>query len=68
MTAEKDIHHILSAFVENITTEKELEKYWTRNSTAVNTIKRMDSSLYLDLVEKFKAQRKTIQSKSVEVT
>ena len=68
MTAEKDIHHILSAFVENITTEKELEKYWTRNSTAVNTIKRMDSSLYLDLAEKFKAQRKTIQSKSVEVT
>jgi len=61
MTAEKDIHHILSAFVENITTEKELEKYWTRNSTAVNTIKRMDSSLYLDLVEKFKVRRKEIQ-------
>ena len=61
MTDEKDIHHILSAFVENITTEKELEKYWTRNSTAVNTIKRMDSSLYLDLVEKFKVRRKEIQ-------
>ena len=54
MTAEKDIHQILSAFVDDISTEESLENYWKKNKTAVKTLQQMNYFLYLELVEKFK--------------
>ena len=52
--AEKDIHQILSAFVDDISTEKSLENYWKKNKTAIKTLQQMNNFLYLELVEKFK--------------
>ena len=64
MTAEKDIHQILSAFVDDINTEESLENYWKKNKTAVATLQQMNYFLYLELVEKFKNQRKAIKEKN----
>jgi len=64
MTAEKDIHQILSAFVDDISTEESLENYWKKNKTAVKTLQQMNYFLYLELVEKFKNQRKAIKEKN----
>ena len=62
--AEKDIHQILSAFVDDISTEESLENYWKKNKTAVETLQQMNYFLYLELVEKFKNQRKAIKEKN----
>ena len=61
MTAEKDIHQILSAFIEGIHSEKNLEDYWKRNITALTTLKVMNEGLYENLIEQFKVRRKEIQ-------
>ena len=61
MTAEKDIHQILSAFIERNHSEKNLEDYWIKNETALTTLKTMNAELYEDLIEKFKVRRKEIQ-------
>ena len=61
MTAEKDIHHILSAFIESNHSEKNLEDYWKRNITALTTLKVMNEGLYENLIEQFKVRRKEIQ-------
>ena len=61
MTAEKDIHQILSAFIEGIHSEKNLEDYWIKNKTGITTIKTMNAELYADLIEQFKVRRKEIQ-------
>ena len=63
MTAEKDIHQILSAFVDDISTEESLENYWKKNKTAVATLQQMNYFLYLELVEKFKKQREIIKER-----
>ena len=68
MSAEKDIHQILSAFVDDISTEESLENYWKKNKTAVKTLQQMNYFLYLELVEKFKNQRKAIQQKHSDIT
>ena len=61
MTAEKDIHQILSAFLDGIRSEKNLEDYWIKNKTGITTIKTMNAELYADLIEQFKVRRKEIQ-------
>jgi hypothetical protein len=61
MTAEKDIHQILSAFIESNHSEKNLEDYWKRNITALTTLKVMNEGLYENLIEQFKVRRKEIQ-------
>ena len=61
MTAEKDIHQILSAFIEGIHSENNLEDYWTRNKTVLASLKTMNAELYEDLIEQFKVRRKEIQ-------
>ena len=68
MSAEKDIHQILSAFVDDINTEESLENYGKKNKTAVKTLQQMNYFLYLELVEKFKNQRKAIQQKHSDIT
>ena len=61
MTAEKDIHQILSAFIESNHIEKNLENYWIKNETALTTLKTMNAELYENLIEQFKVRRKEIQ-------
>jgi tryptophanyl-tRNA synthetase len=61
MTAEKDIHQILSAFIESNHSENNLEDYWIKNETALTTLKTMNAELYENLIEQFKVRRKEIQ-------
>jgi len=68
MTAEKDIHQILSAFVDDISTEESLENYWKKNKTAIGTLKQLNKNLYNNLLEQFKAQKKAIQQKPSDIT
>tara|TARA_R100000315_G_C5161984_1_gene93207 strand:- start:96 stop:314 length:219 start_codon:yes stop_codon:yes gene_type:complete len=68
MSAEKDIHQILSAFVDDISTEESLENYWKKNKTAIGTLKQLNKNLYNNLLEQFKAQRKAIQQKPSDIT
>jgi len=66
MTAEKDIHQILSAFIESNHSEKNLENYWIKNETALTTLKTMNAELYENLIEQFKVRRKEIQDEEKE--
>ena len=68
MSAEKDIHQILSAFVDDISTEESLENYWKKNKTAIGTLKQLNKNLYNNLLEQCKAQRKAIQQKPSDIT
>jgi|6_EtaG_2_1085325.scaffolds.fasta_scaffold21584_2 hypothetical protein len=66
MTAEKDIHHILSAFIP-FGSEKILENYWIENKTALTTLKTINKELYENLIEQFKVRRKEIQDNKIRV-
>ena len=57
------IYKILVTFMENTTIES-LEHYYLVNVNAIETMRRIDESLYTDLIQKFKEQKHAINANS----
>ena len=57
------IHEILVAFMATRSIES-LEHYYLVNVNAIETMRRIDESLYTDLIQKFKEQKHAINANS----
>tara|TARA_R100001510_G_scaffold54003_1_gene56184 strand:+ start:518 stop:856 length:339 start_codon:yes stop_codon:yes gene_type:complete len=59
----KGIYEILVNFMSEGSV-KSLENYWLVNSNAIETMRKIDESLYLKLIEKFKEKKNEINANS----
>tara|TARA_R100000388_G_C7108620_1_gene95509 strand:- start:80 stop:421 length:342 start_codon:yes stop_codon:yes gene_type:complete len=58
----KDIYSLIVGFIDGPKTVNELETYYLKNKTAINSMRKNSEELYQKLVGKFKEQKDAINS------